>query len=95
MGRLNRTDEIDDSDDMLLDGDVVDDLGASEQAEMASSREDAPEARSVTSRCRIREQLQGDVEAFLARGGHIDHVDPRQMVDAPRRPVSDYGSRPI
>lgn len=94
MARANRTDDMDDADDMAMDGEMVDDI-SSEVAEMASSREDAPEARSVTSRCRIREQLQHDVEAFLARGGHIDHVEQNVLADPPHRPVSDYGSRPI
>ena len=95
MGRAHRSDDMEDSDDIGLETGVMDDISGSEIAEMASSREDAAEARSVTSRCRIREQLSSDIEAFLARGGHIDLVDPRMMADPPRRPGGNYGSRPI
>lgn len=95
MGRAHRSDDMDDSDDIGLETEVMDEISSSDVAEMASSREDAAEARSVTSRCRIREQLSSDIEAFLARGGNIDRVDPRVMADPPRRPGGDYGSRPI
>jgi hypothetical protein len=44
-------------------------------AERASTQEDAPEARSITSRCRIREQLEKDLQAYLSHGGAIHHVE--------------------
>lgn len=96
MARAMRGDEMDDSDDVGMDAEVADDIvSSSDAAEMASSREDAPEARSVTSRCRIRDQLNSDIEAFLQHGGAIHHVDTHVMADPPRRPTSEYGSRPI
>ena len=96
MGRAYNSDDMDDADDMAVTvEDGVEAVASVEVAEMAASREDAAEARSVTSRTRIRDQLNADIEAFLAHGGAIDHVDPHVMADPPRRPVSEYGSRPI
>ncbi len=94
MARANNPDDMDDTDGGI-ESDVVDEVSSADAAEMAASREDAPEARTVTSRCRIREQLNEDIEAFLARGGAINHVEAHVVSDPPRRPVSDYGSRPI
>jgi hypothetical protein len=85
---------MDDTDDMGMDLDVAEEVSnGSADLGMASSREDAPEARSVTSRCRIREQLQHDMEEYLARGGAIDHVETHVMApEHPRRPVMDFAS---
>ncbi|HQQ62134.1 MAG TPA: hypothetical protein PLF22_01035 [Pseudomonadales bacterium] len=93
MARAHRGDDMDDTDDMGMDLDVAEEVtSGSADVSMASSREDAPEARSVTSRCRIREQLQRDMEAFLAHGGAINHVETHVMApEHPRRPVMDYG----
>jgi hypothetical protein len=40
----------------------------------ASAAEDASHM-SVSSRQRIRSQMESDIEAFLARGGKIEHLD--------------------
>ena len=96
MARAYRTNDVEDVDDVSVAAEAGEEaVSSSEAAEMAASREDAPEARSVTSRSRIRDQLCSDSEAFLARGGAIDRVDPHVMADPPRRPTSEYGSRPI
>ena len=93
MARTYRSDDMDDSDDMDMDS-PVDDISSSDAADMASSREDAPEARSVTSRCRIRDQLNHDVEAYLAHGGAIHPADSSHVrVDAQRDTGGHYGSR--
>ena len=39
-----------------------------------SAAEDASHL-SVSSRQRIRNQMESDIEAFLARGGKIEHLD--------------------
>jgi hypothetical protein len=90
---------MDDSDDISMDA-PIDDIGNNDVAEMASSREDAPEARSITSRCRIRDQLNHDIDAYLASGGAIHHAEDYLRSDLPRNPGSHYGgghygSRPI
>ena len=51
--------------------------------------------RSIASRKKLRNKMNGDVEAFLKNGGSIDHVEPNVMADPPRKPTSNYGSRPI
>lgn len=63
----------------------------------AASRnvEDAPEARTPSSRQKQREQMQREIEEFLARGGKIHQIAPNVTADPPRKPDSDYGSRPI
>ncbi|QIZ85891.1 hypothetical protein HF888_16080 [Bermanella marisrubri] len=51
--------------------------------------------RSIASRQKLRDKMSGDVEAFLAQGGSINEVEPNVMADPPRKPQSNYGSRPI
>jgi len=63
--------------------------------EPSGSKDETAEHRSLSSRERIREQLEDDIEAFIARGGAIETVDPHVTGDPPQKPVSNYGSRPI
>ena len=42
-----------------------------------------------------REELNRQIEAFLAAGGTIDYVEPNILADPPKRPTSNYGSQPI
>jgi hypothetical protein len=44
---------------------------------------------------KLRSQLCDDVEAFLKSGGKIVEVEPNVLADPPKKPVSNYGSRPI
>lgn len=57
-------------------------------------REDGSEL-SISSKERIRRQLEEDMQSFLAKGGEVQHVDPNVTADPPKKPVSNYGSRPI
>jgi len=50
---------------------------------------------SLAARNKVRESMAADVEAFLARGGQIKKIDDNVMSDPPRKPTSNYGSRPI
>lgn len=50
---------------------------------------------SLAARNKVRESMAADVEAFLARGGQIQQIDDNVMSDPPRKPTSNYGSRPI
>ena len=59
------------------------------------SRDEAAETRTIASRARVRSALDIDVEAFLSSGGKIDNVADHVMGDPPRKPESNYGSRPI
>ena len=39
--------------------------------------------------------MAAEVEAFLSRGGQIQQIDDNVMADPPRKPQTNYGSRPI
>lgn len=79
----NKDDAVEQDDDIKIDLSYV------------GSRDDSADGRTVASRQRLRDQLTSDVEAFLAKGGKIDVVDPNTTADPPRRPESNYGQRPI
>jgi len=61
----------------------------------AGAGEDSPDERTVASRQKLREEMASEIEAFLARGGKIAQIEPNVTADPPRKPDSDYGSRPI
>ncbi|WP_430460561.1 hypothetical protein ACQUQU_15260 [Thalassolituus sp. LLYu03] len=79
------------------DGESDSDSGSDSDNESA---EDLAAAAAVTNsslaaRNKVRESMAADVEAFLARGGKIQQVEDNVMSDPPRKPTSNYGSRPI
>ncbi len=51
--------------------------------------------RTVSSREAERRRLEEDMKRFLSGGGKITQVDPNVRMDPPRKPESNYGSRPI
>lgn len=51
--------------------------------------------RSIASRQKLRSQVDHEVEQFLKAGGSINEIEPNVMADPPRKPTSNYGSRPI
>jgi hypothetical protein len=59
------------------------------------SKEESAETRSVASRAKLRSKMDSDVESFLKGGGEIQEIEPNVMADPPRKPISNYGSRPI
>jgi len=71
-------------------------VGANDQPDMEfiGSTEEGV-LRSIASRKKLRNKMNGDVEAFLQNGGSINQVEPNVMADPPRKPTSNYGSRPI
>lgn len=74
------------------DSEIVDSV----DKDVQSIKEDGmAEDRSVSSRERLREELNSAVEAFLASGGKIEKVDPHVTADPPKKPDNNYGSRPI
>ncbi|MAD45424.1 MAG: hypothetical protein CMH98_10490 [Oceanospirillaceae bacterium] len=50
---------------------------------------------SLEARNKLRESMAAEVEAFLSRGGNIQKIDDNVMADPPRKPQTNYGSRPI
>ena len=71
----------------------TDDDGSEVDSEEQSSSESSP--LILQNKERERQQLQADVEAFLARGGKISTIDANVLADPPRKPESSYGSQPI
>ena len=51
--------------------------------------------RTVSSKDAARKQLEEDMKRFLGSGGNITQVDANVRADPPRKPESNYGSRPI
>lgn len=86
----------DDSD--VEDGDGDDDDEGAVAAPRAKSKakvvveEDLP---SVEAKQGARDELAQAMEAFLARGGKVQEIDPNVVSDPPKKPDSKYGSRPI
>ena len=58
-------------------------------------KDDEESIKTVNAKQNVREQLDADIEAFLARGGAINEVNPNVTADPPTKPVSKYGGRPI
>ena len=78
----------------------IDDLDqpASHAADKYGARplnlEDAA-TRTVTSKESIRRKLEEDIQNYLSSGGSVQVIDNNVTADPPRKPVSNYGSRPI
>lgn len=51
--------------------------------------------RTLTSKEAARRQLEEDMAKFLGGGGTIRSIEPNVRADPPRKPESNYGSRPI
>ncbi|WP_396588161.1 hypothetical protein [Bermanella sp. R86510] len=51
--------------------------------------------RSIASREKLRNKVNSEIEEFLKSGGNISEIEPNVMADPPRKPTSNYGSRPI
>ncbi len=81
-----------DDESEIIEGDDVD----MDEREVSSSAEDASDDDFDSSgREHLRQQLQSDVEAFLASGGRINEIPPNVVADPPRKPQSNYGGQPI
>lgn len=65
------------------------------QQEAPVKRNEDGSELSLSSKENIRRQLEEDMKVFLAAGGNVQHVDPNVTADPPKKPVSNYGSRPI
>ena len=65
------------------------------EAKASAEKEEEIAHTSSEARAELRAAMQGDVEAFLASGGQIQKIDDNVMADPPRKPQSNYGSRPI
>ena len=50
---------------------------------------------SIASRKKLRTKMDDEVARFLSSGGSINEIESNVMADPPRKPTSNYGSRPI
>ena len=96
----NEEDEIEESiDGGEEDADTDEELlGSDEVSYAVSSKVTAAEVIedfSIASRQKVRDELEAQMAAFLARGGKIDEVKPNVTADPPKKPSPDYGGRPI
>jgi hypothetical protein len=76
------------------DGEVID----SDEVSFSSSSKVAAEVIddfSIASRQRIRDEIDDQVAAFLARGGKISEVPANVTADPPKKPSPEYGGRQI
>lgn len=83
--------DVEDADDESLDRDEVGYAAPSKAAAVVETLEDF----SIASRQKIRDELEDQVAAFLARGGQINEVPANVTADPPKKPSPDYGGRPI
>ena len=60
-----------------------------------SHNDDMPNSATIAERERQRSEVASEVEAFLAQGGGITSVEANLRADPPKKPESNYGSRPI
>jgi len=58
-------------------------------------RDDLPSSATIAERKRLRDEMASDIEAFLAQGGQVTEVERNVRADPPKKPESNYGSRPI
>lgn len=84
---IDNEDEMDSNDELNASSEDNDDDDAAKTADESQS--------SLAARNELRESMAADVEAFLSRGGSIQKIDDNVMADPPRKPTSNYGSRPI
>jgi hypothetical protein len=60
-----------------------------------SHNDDMPNSATIAERKRQRDEVESEIEAFLAQGGGITSVEANLRADPPKKPESNYGSRPI
>lgn len=103
MSKLDQQEEIDEFEaEEEQDADTDDDNETESEADApaesagpAINHEESPEERTVASRQKQRQEMEDQIAAFLASGGKIAQIEPNVTADPPRKPDSDYGSRPI
>ncbi len=83
--------EVEDAEDEALDTDEAGYVSSSKAAVAVEALEDF----SIASRQKLRDEIEDQVAAFLARGGKINEVAANVTADPPKKPTPDYGGRPI
>ncbi|MAK92192.1 MAG: hypothetical protein CMI08_18015 [Oceanospirillaceae bacterium] len=93
---LEMDDQLEDDSDMESE----DENNSNDNSDDSDSKEEDLVAADIShtsleARNKIRESMAAEVEAFLSRGGQIQQIDDNVMADPPRKPQTNYGSRPI
>ncbi len=83
--------EVEDAEDEALDTDEAGYVSSRKAAVAVEALEDF----SIASRQKLRDEIEDQVAAFLARGGKINEVAANVTADPPKKPTPDYGGRPI
>lgn len=94
----NEDDDIEESIDEGAEDDGEEELLSSDDASYSAGSKAAAEVIedfSIASRQKIRDELEEQMAAFLARGGKISEVPANVTADPPKKPSPDYGGRPI
>ena len=89
---------MDENDDMIENEDFDTDNASGLAEVKASTEADSVDDESGTNQNakeEERKRLEADIEAFLAKGGKIDHIEANVMADPPKKPTSNYGGQPI
>ena len=74
-------DEDNENENESVDSDTI-------EVEAPPPRDEPLETRSLEARCKLRDQMQSDIEAFLRSGGRIEQVAPNVSAqDAATTPV--------
>jgi hypothetical protein len=84
-------DDADDGDEVL----DSDDASFASPAPSKVAETEALEDFSIASRQKVRDELEAQIAAFLAKGGKINEVPANVTADPPKKPTPDYGGRPI
>lgn len=83
---------IDDEEDDVESGDLDD---AEVEASSKSAADELPEDFGIVARQKLRDELNAQVEAYLARGGRILEVPSNFNSSRPRKTVSDYSEQSV
>lgn len=84
------SDEVDDVIDVEEDVESGDLDDAEVEASSKSRSDELPEDFGIVARQKLRDELNAQVEAFLARGGRINEVPSNFNSHRPQKPVSDF-----
>ncbi len=61
----------------------------------APATEQTEAERLLADREALRSKMASEVEDYLKAGGKVEQVERGKRADPPRKPESQYGSRPI
>lgn len=86
-----------DNDDFEMESEANFDSASVTADEFEQARNSYDDGRDRTPSYRepARRALQEEMKRFLSQGGNVSVVPPNMKADPPRKPVSNYGSRPI